>query len=38
MRSFTTILVGKGQSMPSFASASTPQELADLVAYLETRR
>jgi ubiquinol-cytochrome c reductase cytochrome b subunit len=34
----TTILAGKGQSMPSFASAFTPQELADLVAYLETRR
>jgi ubiquinol-cytochrome c reductase cytochrome b subunit len=34
----TTILAGKGQAMPSFASALTPQELADLVAYLETRR
>ena len=34
----STILAGKGQAMPSFASAFTPQELADLVAYLETRR
>jgi ubiquinol-cytochrome c reductase cytochrome b subunit len=34
----TTVLGGKGQAMPSFASAFTPQELADLVAYLETRR
>src|SRR5258708_39491122 len=34
----TTILVGKGQAMPSFASALTPPELADLVAFLETRR
>jgi ubiquinol-cytochrome c reductase cytochrome b subunit len=34
----STILVGKGQAMPSFASAFTPQELADLVAFLETRR
>jgi len=34
----TTILVGKGQAMPSFASAFTPQDLADLVAFLETRQ
>jgi len=34
----TTILNGKGQAMPSFAGALTPQELADLVAFLETRR
>jgi ubiquinol-cytochrome c reductase cytochrome b subunit len=34
----TTMLVGKGQAMPSFASAFTPQELADLVAFLETRQ
>jgi len=34
----TTILNGKGQAMPSFAGAFTPQELADLVAFLETRR
>lgn len=34
----TTILTGKGQAMPSFSSALTPGELADLVAFLETRR
>ncbi|MEA2661049.1 MAG: ubiquinol-cytochrome c reductase cytochrome b subunit [Chloroflexota bacterium] len=34
----TVILGGKGQSMPSFASALTPAELADLVAFLGTRR
>jgi ubiquinol-cytochrome c reductase cytochrome b subunit len=34
----TTILTGKGQAMPSFANAFTPQDLADLVAFLETRR
>jgi len=33
-----TILNGKGQSMPSFADALTPEELAELVAFLETRR
>jgi len=33
----TTILSGKGQAMPSFASAFTTAELADLVAFLETR-
>ena len=34
----STILTGKGQGMPSFADAFTPQELADLVAFLEARR
>ena len=34
----TTILSGKGQAMPSFAGALTPQELTDLIAFLETRR
>ena len=33
----TTILDGKGQAMPSFAGAFTPQELADLVAFLGSR-
>jgi ubiquinol-cytochrome c reductase cytochrome b subunit len=33
----TTILGGKGQAMPAFASALTPAELADLIAFLETR-
>ena len=34
----TTILSGKGQAMPSFAGALTPQELTDLIAFLETRQ
>ncbi|HLZ48143.1 MAG TPA: c-type cytochrome, partial [Candidatus Limnocylindria bacterium] len=34
----TTILDGKGQAMPSFANALTPDELADLVAFLATRQ
>jgi len=33
----TTILNGQGGAMPSFASALTPQELADLVAFLGSR-
>jgi ubiquinol-cytochrome c reductase cytochrome b subunit len=37
-RLVTTILDGKGQAMPSFASALTPDELADLVAFLATRQ
>jgi mono/diheme cytochrome c family protein len=32
------ILNGAGGAMPSFASSFTPQELADLVAFLETRK
>lgn len=34
----TTILNGKGQAMPSFAGALSPDELADLVAFLSGRR
>ncbi|MHB8630869.1 MAG: cytochrome b N-terminal domain-containing protein [Candidatus Limnocylindria bacterium] len=34
----TTILTGQAPAMPSFASALTPRELADLVAFLESRQ
>jgi ubiquinol-cytochrome c reductase cytochrome b subunit len=34
----TVILNGKGQAMPSFAGAFTPQELADRGAFLDPRR
>ena len=34
----TTILNGKGQSMPSFAGALTVDELSDLVTFLESRQ
>ena len=33
-----TILSGKGQAMPSFAGSLTNEELADVVAFLATRR
>ena len=33
-----TILNGKGQGMPSFADALTPEEVAELVGFLETRK
>lgn len=34
----TTILNGKGQAMPSFAGAFSPDALADLVSFLQSRR
>jgi ubiquinol-cytochrome c reductase cytochrome b subunit len=37
-RIVTVILTGQGSAMPSYAGSLTPDEVAQLVAFLETRR